>query len=137
MQREINSKIAKQHNEINKIKKEIKEIDILIFKEANNYQNINKKDRNAVNQMLIYKNQPSNEFLKFLKQVEKNIYLKQEEEILIFLISPIIILSISFIFIPAISFIFTISISFTISIFIIFSFSIPIFIFFLISFFFL
>ena len=80
MQREINSKIAKQHNEINKIKKEIKEIDILIFKEANNYQNINKKDRNAVNQMLIYKNQPSNEFLKFLKQVEKNIYLKQEEE---------------------------------------------------------
>ena len=80
-QKEINSKITKQKNEINRIKKEIKEIDILIFKETENYKNIiNKTDKNSVNKTLTYKNQQSTEFLKSLKEIEKNIYLKQEKE---------------------------------------------------------
>ena len=45
IQKEINSKITKQKNDINRIKKETKEIEKLIYKEIENYLNLNKKDK--------------------------------------------------------------------------------------------
>ena len=63
IQKEINSKITKQKNDINRIKKETKEIEKLIYKEIENYLNLNKKEKDLVNQMFINKNKPTLEFL--------------------------------------------------------------------------
>ena len=70
LQKEINNKMINQKNEINKLKREIKDMDKLIFKEAETYQNTNKKDRELVNQMIINKNKMDSEFMTFLKELE-------------------------------------------------------------------
>ena len=80
LQREINNKINKQKNEINKIRKEIKEIDKSINKEVENYHNLNKKDKESVNQMLINKNKPNFEFLYYIQELIQNENKKLEDE---------------------------------------------------------
>ena len=70
LQREISNKMINQKNEINRLKRELKDMDKLILKEAENYQNINQKDREAVNQMIINKNKMDSEFMTFLKELE-------------------------------------------------------------------
>ena len=80
LQREINNKISSQKNEINKLKREIKDLDRLIFSEAEKYQNYNKKEKELVNQMIINKNKMGSEFMPFLKELEKNEIKKFEEQ---------------------------------------------------------
>ena len=80
LQKEMNSKITKQKNDINRLKKEIKDIDRAIYKEIENYHNLNKKDKDLVNQMFINKNKSNYEFLEYLKELEKNEDIKLEEE---------------------------------------------------------
>ena len=70
-QREINNKINKQKNDFNRIKKEIKEIDKLIYQEVEKYHNLNIKDKDLVNQMLLSKNKTSAEFIDYLQELEK------------------------------------------------------------------
>ena len=72
LQREINSQLKKQKNEINRIRKETKDLDKVIYKEIDNFHNINKKDKDLANQMYIYKNKSNYEFLDFLKELENN-----------------------------------------------------------------
>jgi len=80
LQKDINSKIVRQKNEINKIKKEMKEIDKLINKETENYHNLNINDAELVNQMLINKNKSNSVFMEYLQELEKAENLKTEEE---------------------------------------------------------
>ena len=70
MQREFNQQLSRKKNEANKIKKETKEIDALINKEIQIFNNLNKKDKNLVAELLLYKNKASSEFLKYLEELE-------------------------------------------------------------------
>ena len=79
LQREINNKINRQKNEVNRIKTEIKDIEKSINKEVEIFHNINKKEKDLVNEMIINKNKMSSEFLKFLKEIQNNDNLKYEQ----------------------------------------------------------
>ena len=70
LQKEFNSQISKRKNEANKIKKETKEIDILINKEIQIFDNLNKKDKNVIGELLLNKSKTNSEFLKFLSEFE-------------------------------------------------------------------
>ena len=70
LQREFNSQISKRKNEANKVKREAKEIDILINKEIQIFDNLNKKDKNVIGELLLNKGKNNSEFLKFLSEFE-------------------------------------------------------------------
>ena len=52
------------------IKRQQKEIDVLIHKETQIFNILNKKDKSAIGEMLLYKNKSNSEFLKFLGELE-------------------------------------------------------------------
>jgi hypothetical protein len=70
LQREFNSQISKRKNEANKVKREGKEIDVLINKEIQIFDNLNKKDKNVIGELLLNKGKNNSEFLKFLSEFE-------------------------------------------------------------------
>ena len=70
IQRELNYQLSKRKREANQIRQETKEIDILINKETQIFNILNKKDKNALGEMLLNKNKSNSEFLKFLEELE-------------------------------------------------------------------
>ena len=50
----------------------MKDMDKIIYKEIENYQYLNKNNRDMINQIYINKNKSSSEFLEFLYQLEKS-----------------------------------------------------------------
>ena len=71
LQRETNSKIYKQKNEIIKIKNEIKEIDKIIFKELDKYNTLNINNKKSENLKHIYRDKPIKDFLNYIKELRK------------------------------------------------------------------
>ena len=80
-ERQLNYKISKQKNEFNKTRNEIREIDKLILKEIEIYENLNKNDQELVHRMYSKKNQDIKEYLNYLQLEGKNIEKKGEESI--------------------------------------------------------
>jgi hypothetical protein len=72
MQKELNYQISKRKKEANQIKQETKEIDTLINKEIQIFNVLYRKDKNAIGEMLLFKNKSNSEFLNFLGELEIN-----------------------------------------------------------------
>ena len=78
--KETNYKISKKRNEINKIKKDIKEIEKKIYKEIDIYNELNTSNKNSEINIKIFKDRPIPELLNNIKELEKDRNIKIEED---------------------------------------------------------